>query len=144
MKKLDPENVSLAILHHSAYEPAPKSLIFDEIKKVRGWHTDRGFDDIGYNFVIKGKFWQEARPMEFQGAHCRGSNHISIGFCVLGDLTKRRPTWQEVCATTDAILYAEYQLRKELDIFGHNDFANTLCPGPELVQAVQKRMKSFR
>lgn len=144
MNKLDYKKVKFAILHHSAYEPARQSLIFDEIKKIRGWHTDRGFSDIGYNFVIKGKFWEEARPLPYRGAHCKGSNHVSVGFCVLGDLTKRRPTFHEVCSVTDAILMAEYEIGHRLEIRGHNDFGKTLCPGPDLVKAVQQRMRSFQ
>lgn len=143
MKNLDYSKVYYAALHHAAHDFAPGQSLSSVISQIKDWHLKRKFSDIGYHFVIKGKNYDEARPLPFQGAHCKGYNHVSVGFCVAADLTKRRPTFHEVCAVTDAILMAEYEIGHRLKIVGHNDLGKTLCPGPDLVSAVQQRMSSF-
>lgn len=56
-------------------------------EEVRQWHLKRGFDDIGYHYLI-GVFGEiiSGRTEETVGAHCEGDNHDSLGVCVVGRL----------------------------------------------------------
>lgn len=137
MKRLDPELARFAILHHSAHEPRPGISARAYRDEIRRWHLERGFHDIGYHYVVKGKAFEKGRPLEYQGAHCLRFNDFSIGICVAGDLTKRSPTQDEVATVVSAILDAEYELGHKFQVVGHNDVADTLCPGVELVGRVQ-------
>ena len=63
------------ILHCSA-TPENRDVSTETIKK---WHTDKGWSDIGYHYVIdlNGNV-NKGRPVERQGAHVRGFNKDSI------------------------------------------------------------------
>lgn len=55
--------------------------------EIRVWHLERGFDDIGYHYVIRRDGTREAgRPLRYVGAHVSGSNHRSVGVCLVGGL----------------------------------------------------------
>jgi hypothetical protein len=72
------------------------------------WHKARGWDGIGYHYVITNgvqescrKYQgsddgviQEGRGLEKQGAHVRGHNSDSVGICLIGNyhFTKRQFT----------------------------------------------------
>lgn len=51
------------------------------------WHRERGFDGIGYHYVIRldGRI-EKGRDVALPGAHCRGWNVRSIGICYIGGL----------------------------------------------------------
>lgn len=82
------------IVHHSASE-------FGDAALIDSWHRERGFESIGYHFVILNgrrrgalKFSREddgkleiGRPVEVVGAHAGrvGANHDSIGVCLIGN-----------------------------------------------------------
>jgi len=54
---------------------------------IRKWHLERGFADIGYNYVIDLDGTVEVgRPLSMNGAHCLGYNDHSIGICYVGGL----------------------------------------------------------
>ena len=47
-------------------------------------HLHRGFIDVGYHYVIKRDGTVQAgRPLERQGAHVQGYNHLSVGVCLI-------------------------------------------------------------
>ncbi|MDD9911637.1 MAG: N-acetylmuramoyl-L-alanine amidase [Alphaproteobacteria bacterium] len=60
------------------------------VKTIRRWHTEpeprgNGWSDIGYHYVIRRDGTIElGRPLEIQGAHCKGHNNHSIGTCLVG------------------------------------------------------------
>ena len=72
------------------------------VKVIDGWHKKRGWDGIGYHYVIENQFpfpinWIERKPnfendgkievgrkFGTRGAHCRGHNHDSVGICIIG------------------------------------------------------------
>ena len=59
---------------------------------IKRWHVkDRGWSDIGYHYVIglDGKI-EAGRPVNKQGAHCKGENKTSIGICYIGGLSKNK------------------------------------------------------
>lgn len=144
MKRLDTERVRLAVLHHSAHEPDQNSTAQAEAARIRRWHLKRGFHENGYQFVVFGNTYVAARPLLYRGAHCRHWNHVSIGICVCGDLTKRSPTYDEVSSVVSAVGEAERHFGHELVVVGHNQLASTLCPGPDLVRFVNDRILKNR
>lgn len=99
------------------------------------------WDDIGYHRisekvngvaeVIMG------RPLTMQGAHTKGRNHDSIGWCIIGNYDEAPPPVDLWIKTVKGI----YELVKVFDIpiqniKGHRDFAEKSCPG--LMFDVQK------
>ena len=58
----------------------------DSAADIHGWHTDKGWDGIGYHYVITEDGTVEAgRPEYWNGAHVNGYNHKSIGVCLIGE-----------------------------------------------------------
>lgn len=63
------------------------------------WHRERGFREIGYDYVITNGFrtsnqerfeWEDGlieigRPLNVSGAHTKGFNDDYIGICLIGD-----------------------------------------------------------
>ncbi len=62
------------------------------VEHVRKWHTDpkpqgRGWDDIGYNYVIRRSgIVEQGRPLEYVPAHASGYNSRSIGIALAGGI----------------------------------------------------------
>lgn len=70
-------------VHCSATRP---SLDIGE-SEIRRWHTDRGWQDIGYNIVIRRSGIVEiGRPLDYRGAHVEGYNDSAVGVCLVGGL----------------------------------------------------------
>ncbi len=70
---------------------------FGDTALIDKWHKERGWDGVGYHWTIlngcreKGKYIkaddgviEPGRPIEVQGAHCKGQNSDSIGICLIG------------------------------------------------------------
>jgi len=71
---------------------------FGSAALIDGWHRERGWDCIGYHYVIcngtqtKGAAYDPeldgivefGRPIETIGAHTKGHNVHSIGICLIG------------------------------------------------------------
>lgn len=55
------------------------------VNEIRKWHLERGFEDIGYHYVIRRDGTVETgRALEKMGAHAAGFNAFSIGICYAG------------------------------------------------------------
>ncbi len=101
---------------------------------IRQWHRkERGWQDIGYHFVIKrdGTI-EKGRDIHVVGAHVAGKNSESVGVCMVGGVdNKDRP---ENNFTPEQFT----SLKKTLDflkiiyptarIAGHREFSNKACP----------------
>lgn len=111
---------------------------------IRGWHKERGFNDIGYHYVIRldGTI-ETGRPIEQIGAHCKGHNRNSIGICYIGGTEKdcktpkdtRTPLQREALQQLCKQLKAEYP---NATIHGHSDFANKACPSFNVEQWIKE------
>lgn len=119
------------ILHFTA---TPEGRDVD-ISDVRSWHKERGFDDVGYHFLIKldGTI-QRGRPIDVVGAHCYGYNRKSIGVCYVGglseDMSKVLDTRTERQKDSlELILGTLLKIYPNADLCGHNDLSSTDCPG---------------
>lgn len=82
-----------SIIIHCSDSPFGDALTIDQ------WHRKRGFDCIGYHFVILNGFpknlqtsripfldgsIESGRDINLPGAHVRGHNETSIGVCLIG------------------------------------------------------------
>jgi hypothetical protein len=124
------------VIHHSASDFGG-AMVFDS------WHRQRGFDELGYHFVIDngeggedgkvevGSRWSKQK----QGAHTKSAdgkyNDQGIGICLVGNFEKTTPTPAQWAALVKLVAYLKrtYGIG-ETNIMGHRD-ANekTLCPG---------------
>ncbi len=121
--------INKIIIHCSA---TPCNVDYD-IDDIRAWHKQRGFNDVGYHFVIKldGTI-QCGRDISVCGAHCKGHNHDSIGICYIGGLDSNGipcDTRTEHQEKSMFILLAMLRLTYgDVAIHGHKEFANKACP----------------
>ena len=104
------------------------------VEDVRRWHLDRGWSDIGYHFLIylDGSL-HAGRPVEKQGAHCKGYNKGSIGIAYVGGIDKVnfKPKDTRTEEQKDTLVYILEWLKiqhPDAVIHGHRDFANKACP----------------
>lgn len=108
---------------------------------IDAWHRQRGFDCIGYHYVVCNAYpneesyrlkrpqfehdgvIQEGRPRSEAGAHVKGHNRNSIGICLIGE---RLFTYQQYAALLELLnrlkkdhpallLYGHYELQQPED-----------------------------
>lgn len=125
MRKID------TIIVHCADTPEGRD---DRAADIRRWHKAKGWDDIGYHYVIDldGTI-EPGRPIEKAGAHCVGHNATSIGVCYIGgaDAQTRKPKDTRTQAQKAALLsLLKYLVQKYpgAKIYGHRDFSAKPCP----------------
>lgn len=124
------------VIHHSANEIGGASR-FDD------YHRDRGFDELGYHFVIGNGSDTEMGLIETgprwlaqkHGAHCKTPdeyyNQHGIGICIVGNLEKHAPDPKQ----WTALLQLVHELSRQFDIppekiLSHGQITGqTLCPG---------------
>ena len=109
------------------------------VETIRKWHTDKGWRDIGYHYVVQldGTI-NTGRPLEMTGAHVRGFNRNSIGICYIGGVEATRNSsggWTAIDTRTDSQKQSLLNLLLELKerfpnavIRGHRDFSPKACP----------------
>lgn len=124
MKKID------AIIIHCSATRAGQDLRARDIDRM---HKQRGFNQIGYNFVINlDGTVEHGRPLNIAGAHCNTKgfsdssyNRHSVGVCYIGGLdVNGKPADTRTDAQKDALRDLVVKLCKEypiLEILGHRD-----------------------
>jgi hypothetical protein len=131
------------VIHHSA-TGSGSAAQFDRA------HRDRGWDGLGYHFVIDngnggpdgrvevGPRWTE----QMHGAHTGGTpeneyNELGIGVCLVGDFRGSMPSSRQLAGMRRLVAYLcwRYNIPPE-NVITHQDApgANTECPG-ELLHA---------
>ena len=113
--------INSIIVHHTA------SGFKTTFEQITSWHKDRGFNTIGYHFVVfpDGKI-REGRPVSQIGAHAKGRNADTIGVCVVGNFEELLPTEEATEALSlllDSLLDS-YDLPRS-SVFGHRDVGST-------------------
>ena len=132
----DMREIKKIILHCSDSDFGSASLI-------RKWHTkERGWDDIGYHYVITNGVQssmypyvleddgviQEGRPIEISGAHVKGQNSHSIGICLIGKHHFTARQLYDALPTLLQILLPTHGLTFD-NVYGHNEFnPEKSCP----------------
>lgn len=116
-------------------------------KDIEQWHKQQGFgfttppgiknpsnfSHIGYHYVIDlDGFVEYGRPMELQGAHCKGQNSSSVGICYIGGLDSegnpKNTMTPEQEKSLVALIYELLAAHPNLSVHGHNEFAAKACP----------------
>ena len=70
-------DLTKAVIHHTASHDV-------SAKEIDRWHKERGWDGIGYHFLIrKNGDIEKGRPLYKQGAHAKGRNNW-IGIALTG------------------------------------------------------------
>lgn len=103
------------------------------VNEIRQWHTDKGWSDIGYHFVItRDGLVQTGRPIETPGAHARGHNDFSIGVCLVGGMDKKgKAVFNYTQAQMDSMKGFISHLQKKYPkaiLKGHNEVSSKDCP----------------
>ena len=119
------------LIVHCTATPEGRHTTVDDI---RSWHKQRGWSDIGYHIVIylDGTV-HEGRPVEIQGAHCKGHNKDSIGIAYVGGINKTdfKPEDTRTDEQKESLAFMlEYYKTRHPDavVYGHNDFSSKACP----------------
>jgi len=119
------------IIHCSATKPSMDIGAED----IRGWHKSKGWDDIGYHYVIRrnGKV-EKGRDVSIAGAHAKGHNFNSIGVCLVGGIdndSKADDNYnlKQYNALIQLISFLEITFPID-DVLGHRDLpsVNKSCP----------------
>jgi N-acetyl-anhydromuramyl-L-alanine amidase AmpD len=115
--------INSIIVHYSA---SPDHMDIGA-KKIREWHLERGFKDIGYHYVIRrnGEI-ERGRPEAQMGAHARGHNAHSIGICWIGQ-SVMNPEQEKSLIGLINLLRGKYNLSIDA-VLGHKEVGNTKCP----------------
>lgn len=119
-----------AIIIHCSATKAGQDLRAKDIDRM---HRARGFNQIGYNFVIDLDGTVESgRPLSIDGAHCNTKgfsglsyNKHSIGICYIGGLDANgKPADTRTEAQKNALRNLVAKLCKEhpiMELLGHRD-----------------------
>lgn len=126
------------VIHHSASESGSAALFHRQ-------HLDRGWDELGYHFVIDngnggpdgrvevGPRWRKQK----HGAHCGGTpgneyNEVGIGICLVGNFQDRMPSDRQLRSLNELVAYlvATYNIPPDR-VIAHRDApgAATECCG---------------
>jgi N-acetylmuramoyl-L-alanine amidase len=113
------------VIHHTASPPTTT------VDQIRSWHLARGFADIGYHFIITGDgMMHVGRPIDKSGAHVQGNNRHTIGIAITGNNMVVGQEWSFIQKyILKALLSVLTVMFPEAKVVGHNDLANTSCPG---------------
>jgi N-acetylmuramoyl-L-alanine amidase len=119
------------IIVHCTATPEGRKVTVAEVDK---WHRQRGFDGIGYHFLIglSGDIWK-GRNIEKIGAHCLGHNANSIGVCYVGGVSNDGKTIKDTRTIPQrnalkSLLKDLKTMYPEATIHGHREYANKACP----------------
>ncbi len=105
-------------------------------KDIDLWHKQRGFNEIGYNYVIRldGTI-ETGRDVDKIPAHVEGFNKESIGICYIGGVDKNTLKAKDTRTKEQkrSLLKLLMELKKlypTAKILGHRDFpkVNKACP----------------
>ncbi|ELV13683.1 N-acetylmuramoyl-L-alanine amidase, partial [Tupaia chinensis] len=137
-----PLKLPLGFLYvHHTYVPAPPCTDFAHcaanMRSMQRFHQDtRGWDDIGYSFVVGSDgYVYEGRGWYQVGAHTLGHNSRGFGVAIVGNYTAALPTEEALRAVRDLLpscaLRAGF-LRPDYAVLGHRQLVRTDCPGDAL------------
>ena len=138
------------VIHHTATSFGNEAI-------VNRWHIDRGFDEMGYHFLIGngtnsgdgqvevGSRW----PKQKWGAHTKTPdnrfNDFGIGICLVGNFDVTRPTAAQMRSLDKLVAFLMKTYHIPLDhVLGHGDCKSTDCPGKNLsVATVRQQVRQI-
>ncbi len=129
------------IVIHCTQTPVTMDI---DVEKVTQWHKDRGFDTIGYHYLIKRDgTLQVGRDEKYTGAHATAVNGTSIGVALVGGGTPSMswennfaPIQLETLKTLLLKLKDDYDIEK---IIGHYQVDDKKeCPSFDVPKWLEK------
>ena len=113
-----------SIIIHCSATPNGRYHTAEDINR---WHLARGWNSIGYHWVIRTDgVTEQGRDEAIPGAHVAGHNSNSIGVCMIGTDEFSPEQW----ASLEGIVSLLKHKYPNADVLGHNDFTNAkTCPG---------------
>ncbi|XP_019636421.1 PREDICTED: peptidoglycan-recognition protein SC2-like [Branchiostoma belcheri] len=135
--------VPYVIIHHSYdFGCLNKSDCEEHVRLIQDFHMDsRGWDDIGYNFLVGGDgdvF--EGRGWDVRGAHAGPDwNGRSIGICFMGNFTDTLPSEEAITAGKMLIQLSvqRNKLMANYTLYGHRQVLDArTCPGEEFYNLI--------
>lgn len=123
----DREGTDLLVVHCSASGPTLDIGVID----IDRWHRQRGFDAVGYHYVIvrDGGLQRGRRESEI-GAHVKGHNSRSIGICLVGGVDAGNRAQNNFTApqfdTLKQLLATLKKRYPQARILGHRDLSPDL------------------
>ncbi|KAL5017076.1 hypothetical protein ScPMuIL_006665 [Solemya velum] len=135
--------VNYVLIHHTVTQGCSDTdRCMFVLKNIQELHMQqRGFSDIGYNFLVGGDGnIYEGRGWDRIGAHTLGYNDNSIAISFIGSFMLDNPPPSVLnasrallkCATELSVLTQRYSL------LGHRDVKKTLCPGDVLYRTIEE------
>tara|TARA_B100001250_G_scaffold88319_2_gene73104 strand:+ start:4125 stop:4538 length:414 start_codon:yes stop_codon:yes gene_type:complete len=135
-------NVQYIVIHCAATRP---SMDIDA-ETIDKWHKERGFDKIGYHYLIKRDGGiEEGRKENEAGAHARGYNNKSLGVCLVGGVSEEDINVAENNFTQEQWQSFEHlidQLEERhlgAKIIGHNEISEKDCPAFDVQKWLNER-----
>ena len=122
--------INKIIIHCSA---TPENRDYT-VKDIDSWHRQRGFNCIGYHYVIyRDGTIVSGRDESMIGAHCTGQNANSIGVCYIGgmDVNNTHPKDTRTPAQKQSLIKLLKELKEKYPkavIEPHYKYANKACP----------------
>jgi len=103
------------------------------VEDIRNWHVARGWSDIGYHRVVYLDGTVRAgRDMERTGAHVKGRNTGTLGYCYIGGVDiDGKPMDTRTAAQKASMAKLTHEAMRDYGITkvtGHNEYANKACP----------------
>ena len=117
MRKID------SIIVHCSATKAGQDFTAADIDR---WHRERGFNGIGYHYVIRldGRL-EKGREIDLAGAHCKGWNERSVGIRYIGGLDENgHPADTRTNAQKRVLYQVIMDLQRQyaiLQVLGHRD-----------------------
>lgn len=124
------------ILHCSATREGKDFTVAD----IDRWHRERGFDEIGYHYVIyRDGSVHKGRAINKAGAHCLKHNANSVGVCYIGGLASDGVTPKDTRtplqrAAMEGLVRALLERFPGARVCGHNELAAKACPSFDVRQ----------
>ncbi|WP_341523272.1 N-acetylmuramoyl-L-alanine amidase [Pseudomonas sp. G.S.17] len=120
----DRDSTDLIVVHCSA----TKASADIGVRDITQWHIQRGFDTVGYHYVIRRNGELETgRPESAIGAHVRGHNSNSIGVCLAGGVDANNKPENNFTpaqfATLEPLLRELGKRYPQAKILGHRDLS---------------------
>lgn len=138
-------------IHHTAMPDDEESDLGGSMKlrlqKILYLHKHKqNWADIGYHYIIdqRGNIW-EGRNIKYQGAHAQGNNNLgNIGVALIGNFETHYAPEVQKKSLVDFVHYLKekYKIRST-NIFPHEHFTGTKCPGKHIMPLVEQLRKGL-
>lgn len=97
----------------------------NRVEDIHRWHQDKGWDAIGYHYVICIDGTLElGRPEWWVGSHAKGYNGDSLGVCLIGCGEYTEAQWD----TLHTLIMSLTNEHVEAVVMGHSEVSDKTCP----------------